>query len=72
MSDLATERGGPPCRDCQPPERSPGCHGRCERYAAYRERWESVRQKRETERTYDLWHREAVMKSIESGHGKHK
>lgn len=24
-----------PCKDC--PDRSPGCHSRCERYKAYRE-----------------------------------
>lgn len=26
-----------PCRHCQPPERYPGCHGKCEVYAAWRQ-----------------------------------
>lgn len=72
MSDITGERGKPPCSHCYPPERSPGCHGRCERYASYREICEAIRQKREAERSYDLWHREAVIKSIAGCHGKRR
>ena len=32
---MRRSRPQPPCRDCK--ERNPGCHGKCERWAAYKE-----------------------------------
>ena len=38
-----------PCYHC--PDREMGCHGRCERYAAYRAKMDEVGRKRDLERS---------------------
>ena len=38
-----------PCYNC--PDREMGCHGRCERYAAYRAKMDEVGRRRDLERS---------------------
>ena len=39
----------PPCKGCVPPDRQIGCHGKCQRYAEYRELMEQDSKRRRIE-----------------------
>ena len=44
----------PPCLDC--PDRAPGCHDRCERFAEYKRRLEEIKGKKR-----DFWDKEKLV-----------
>lgn len=59
-----------PCRDCQ--ERTPECHGRCERYRAYKESRERALQNRDRERDAEQVTVSSVYRMKRRNPAKHK
>lgn len=39
-----------PCRGCEPPEREPGCHARCEKYLTWKASKQEIKDKIRYER----------------------
>lgn len=42
-----------PCIDCEPPERYPGCHDRCEGYLEWKRELDEQREKIQKEQHYE-------------------
>ena len=57
-----------PCYDCKPPVRHPGCHGKCEKYLAFKKDWdernEAIRKNMMASREVSAYIKERMNKQI--------
>ena len=51
-----------PCKDC--PDRHPECHGRCEKYLAFRAERDKYNEARRIEKQIGLMRGETVLRSV--------